>query len=122
VLLFDDRAVIWHRVPTARARFGYLRTRCYAEGLSKALVTRSVGTADGLASERAHVLKALPRGVARGLGAAARGDVAGLGRAGAIVTGLSVTAWGYLMGSLTATSPAADPEHVLVHDARGTGR
>ncbi|HEU5160523.1 MAG TPA: glycosyltransferase [Streptosporangiaceae bacterium] len=105
VLLFDDRAVIWHRVPMPRARFGYLRARCYAEGLSKALVTRSVGAADGLASERAHVLQALPRGVLRGLGAAARGDLGGLGRAGAIVAGLSVTAWGYLMGSLTATTP-----------------
>jgi glucosyl-dolichyl phosphate glucuronosyltransferase len=106
VLLFDDRAVIWHRVPAARARFAYLRSRCYAEGLSKALVTRSVGAAEGLASERAHVLKTLPRGVLRGLAAAGRGDVGGLGRAGAIVTGLSVTAWGYLIGSLTAATPA----------------
>ncbi|HZB32941.1 MAG TPA: glycosyltransferase [Streptosporangiaceae bacterium] len=107
VLLFDDRAVIWHRVPATRARFGYLRARCYAEGLSKALVTRSVGAGDGLASERAHVLKTLPRGVLRGLATAGRGDVGGLGRAGAIVTGLSVTAWGYLVGSLTAAAPAA---------------
>jgi glycosyltransferase involved in cell wall biosynthesis len=120
-LLFDDRAVIWHRVPTARARFGYLRTRCYAEGLSKALVTRSVGAADGLASERAHVLKALPRGVAGGLAAAASGDLGGLGRAGAIVTGLSVTAWGYLMGSLTATAPEPGREPALMPGTGETG-
>jgi len=126
VLLFDDRAVIWHRVPATRARFGYLRTRCYAEGLSKALVTRSVGTADGLASERAHVLRALPRGVLRGLAAAGGGDMSGLGRAGAIVTGLSVTAWGYLIGSLTATAAttttatAPNSDHVMVPEVEGT--
>ncbi|HEX6469842.1 MAG TPA: glycosyltransferase [Streptosporangiaceae bacterium] len=121
MLLFDADAVIWHRVPAARARFGYLRARCYAEGLSKALVTRSVGAADGLASERAHVLWALPRGVARGLADALRGDPAGVGRAGAIVTGLSVTAWGYLVGSLTATTPTAGHDPAMVIGAEGTG-
>ena len=54
VLLFDDRAVIWHRVPDARSRFSYFLTRCYAEGLSKALVTSNVGVADGLSAERSH--------------------------------------------------------------------
>lgn len=38
VLLMDDRAVIHHRVPAARERFPYFRSRSYAEGLSKALV------------------------------------------------------------------------------------
>ncbi|HEX2313978.1 MAG TPA: glycosyltransferase family 2 protein, partial [Thermomonospora sp.] len=36
-LVYDDTAVIWHRVPPERARFAYFRERCYAEGLSKAL-------------------------------------------------------------------------------------
>jgi glycosyltransferase involved in cell wall biosynthesis len=121
LLLFDDDAVIWHRVPVARARFGYLRARCYAEGLSKALVTRSVGAADGLASERAHALGALPRGVLRGLADGLHGDPGGLGRAGAIVTGLSVTAWGYLVGSLTATAATARHDHVRAFEAKGTG-
>ena len=38
-----DRAVIRHRVPAQRSTFRYFRRRCYAEGLSKAMVTRSVG-------------------------------------------------------------------------------
>ncbi|GAA0366487.1 glycosyltransferase [Actinoallomurus spadix] len=100
VLLFDDRAVIWHRVPGERARFAYFRTRCYAEGLSKAMVTRSVGVGDGLASERRHALVELPRGVGRGLRAACTGDPAGLGRAGAILAGLAFTMSGYAAGSL----------------------
>lgn len=94
VLLYDDRAVIWHRVPAERARFAYFRSRCYAEGLSKAMVTQSVGLGDGLASERAHALKTLPLGVLRHLGA---GEV---GKAGAIVAGLGFTVSGYAVGSL----------------------
>nr|WP_312881204.1 glycosyltransferase family 2 protein [Actinomadura alba] len=109
VLLFDDRAVIWHRVPPERARFGYFRARCYAEGLSKALVTRSVGAGDGLASERAHVLRALPRGAVRGLRDTVRGDLSGLGRSAAIVTGLSCTAFGYAAGSLGLGGGPRDP-------------
>jgi glucosyl-dolichyl phosphate glucuronosyltransferase len=103
VLLFDDRAVIWHRVPGERARFAYFRTRCYAEGLSKAMVTRSVGVGDGLASERRHALVELPRGVGRELRAAVTGDPAGLRRAGAIVAGLAITVSGYAAGSLGRT-------------------
>ena len=74
VLLFDNRAKIWHRVAAERARFAYYRSRCYAEGLSKAMVTRSVGANDGLSSERQYTTKTLPRGVVRGLGDALRGD------------------------------------------------
>jgi GT2 family glycosyltransferase len=100
VLLFDDRATIWHRVGAERSRFGYYRTRCYAEGLSKAMVTRSVGANDGLSSERHYTASTLPRGVARGLAETLRGDGTGLGRAGAIVAGLATVTAGYGVGVL----------------------
>ncbi|WP_217708108.1 glycosyltransferase family 2 protein [Nonomuraea rhodomycinica] len=99
VMLYEPRAVIGHKVSAQRERFAYFRSRCYAEGLSKALVTREVGTQDGLASERAHALKTLPLGALRGLGEAVRGDVGGLGRSVAIVVGLAWTTWGYVVGS-----------------------
>ncbi|WP_435611958.1 glycosyltransferase family 2 protein, partial [Streptomyces sp. bgisy159] len=67
VLLVDDRAVIHHKVPEGRERFRYFRTRTYAEGLSKALVARSVGAGKGLESERRYTTRVLPAGVARGL-------------------------------------------------------
>ncbi len=98
VLLFDNRAVIWHRVPDARSRFSYFLTRCYAEGLSKALVTSNVGVGDGLSAERSHAMRALPSGVRRGIADAARGDEAGLARAGAIVAGLAAAVAGYCAG------------------------
>ncbi|MGW3348114.1 glycosyltransferase family 2 protein [Nonomuraea rubra] len=100
VMLFEPRAVIGHKVSKQRERFAYFRSRCYAEGLSKALVTREVGTQDGLSSERAHAMKTLPLGALRGVGEALRGDVGGLGRAAAIVIGLAWTTWGYVVGSV----------------------
>jgi GT2 family glycosyltransferase len=100
VFLFDNRAMIWHLVPAERCRFAYFRSRCYAEGLSKALVTASVGAKDGLSAERRHTTRVLPLGVARGVADALRGDLPGLGRAGAIVAGVTATVAGYSAGAI----------------------
>lgn len=97
-VLYDPAARVEHRVPRSRQRVPYFLERCYAEGLSKALVSRLVGAVSGLSSERAYTLRVLPRGVIAGLRSAARGDLAGLGRAAAIVVGLGVTTLGYLVG------------------------
>ncbi|MEV8551906.1 glycosyltransferase family 2 protein [Streptomyces glaucescens] len=102
VLLIDDRAVVHHRVPAGRERFGYFRTRTYAEGLSKALVARSVGAGKGLESERRYAGRVLPAGVARGLRDALLARPGGAGRAGAIVAGVLAAAGGYAVGSVRA--------------------
>ncbi|MFJ9102912.1 glycosyltransferase [Streptomyces sp. NPDC102405] len=102
VLLIDDRAVIHHRVPEAREHFGYFRTRAYAEGLSKALVARSVGADKGLESERRYATRVLPAGVVRGLRDAALSRPGGAGRAGAIVAGVLTAAGGYVVGTVRA--------------------
>ncbi|GGX95416.1 glycosyl transferase family 2 [Streptomyces minutiscleroticus] len=107
VLLIDDRAVIHHRVPGARERFGYFRTRAYAEGLSKALVARSVGAAAGLSSERRYATRVLPAGVARGLRDALLARPGGAGRAGAIVAGVLAAAGGYAVGAVRARRSGA---------------
>jgi GT2 family glycosyltransferase len=101
VLLFDNQAKIWHRVGAERSRFAYYRSRCYAEGLSKAMVTRSVGASDGLSSERRYTTRTLPHGVVRGLADAFHGDRSGAGRAAAIVAGLATVTAGYTVGVLT---------------------
>lgn len=98
--LFDARAVIHHKVPAARSRFRYFRARCYAEGLSKARVTRSVGVGDGLAAERSYAAVTLRRGVARGVGQALCGDLSGLSRSAAITAGLLATTAGYAVGAV----------------------
>lgn len=107
VLLIDDRAVIHHRVPAARERFGYFRTRAYAEGLSKALVSRSVGADKGLESERRYTTRVLPAGVGRGLRDAVLARPGGAGRAGAIVAGVMAAAGGYVVGSVRARRAGA---------------
>jgi glucosyl-dolichyl phosphate glucuronosyltransferase len=101
ILLFDEQAVIWHRVRKDRCHFGYYRSRCYAEGLSKAMVTRSVGADDGLSSERRYASRTLPQGVARGLAGGLRGDVTGLAQAGAIAAGLAAVTAGYVTGTVS---------------------
>lgn len=106
VVLHVPDAIVSHAVPRERATWGYLLRRSWIEGRSKALVARSVGATSGLASERTYVARVLPRGVARGLRDAARGDGAGLLRAAAIVTSLTATAAGYAYGSATARALA----------------
>jgi glucosyl-dolichyl phosphate glucuronosyltransferase len=100
-LVIDDRAVIWHRVSDQRATLKYFLTRCYAEGISKAVVTSRVGSADGLSAERRQAFATLPAGVARNLADSLRGDPAGFALAAAIVAGLAATAAGYAAGRRT---------------------
>jgi len=98
ILLYDPAARVRHNISSGRTGAGYFRSRCYAEGLSKALVSRSVGAGDGLSSERAYVCGTLPRGVLDGVADVFRGDLFGLARAAAIVVGLAFTTMGYLVG------------------------
>ena len=112
-LLYEPRARVQHRVPARRARWSYFRARCYAEGLSKALVAQAVGAGDGLASERTYTVRTLPRAVIRGVADSLRGDPSALPRVGAIVAGLALTTAGYLMGTIAeprATPAKADHE------------
>jgi len=97
--IYDSKAVVLHRVPQKRSNFKYFLSRCYSEGLSKALVSRFTGARSGLNSEWKHVLKVLPLGVLKGFqDAILQGNVSGLGRAGAIISGLFFTIVGFLIG------------------------
>jgi GT2 family glycosyltransferase len=97
-LIMEHRAKVWHHVPGVRCQFSYFVARCYAEGLSKARVSASVGWKAGLSSERGYATRVLPLGAARGMADLFRGDIGGLRRAGAIVAGLCVTSGGYMAG------------------------
>lgn len=97
VFLCEPRARIHHRISPHRTSWRYFRSRCYAEGISKAAVARYVGAKDGLSSERAYTYRALPLGILRGVGdACLRLDLTGFLRAGAIILGLAMTTAGYL--------------------------
>jgi glycosyltransferase involved in cell wall biosynthesis len=103
VILHLPAAAVRHHVPARRATFRYFVERCYAEGLSKATISRLVGSASGLASERRYTTRVLPgaamRAVADGV---RRRELARAAQAPAIAVGLGVTAAGYAVGRLGA--------------------
>jgi glycosyltransferase involved in cell wall biosynthesis len=114
-LLYEPRARVFHRVSAQRAHWRYFLARCYYEGISKASVARMVGASDGLSTERAYALRTLPRGVLRGLtDALLHGDVGGLGRAFAIISGLMLTVLGYARGRF-ALRTAKHPDQLVDH-------
>lgn len=106
-IVFEPRAEVDHRVSDDRTGWAYLRRRSWSEGLSKAAVSKLVGSDDALSTERSYVAKILPAAVAREL---YRGRLAS---AAAVVTALGFTTAGYVRGKLPgATSgvhlPAAE--------------
>jgi glucosyl-dolichyl phosphate glucuronosyltransferase len=97
-LLYDPSAVVRHHIPFQRARWRYFRSRCYAEGLSKAAVSRLVGAEDALAAERTYVRRVLPRAVVGGLAGGGSDGQAGFRTAGTVLCGVAFTAYGYFCG------------------------
>lgn len=100
VLLHETAAAVRHHVPDQRATWSYFRARCYAEGLSKAMVSRLVGARDALETERRYVRSVLPRGIVRGLDPRRRRPSPGITSAAAILVGLVLTGAGYARGRL----------------------
>ena len=94
--IFEPKAVVHHWVPGSRSSWSYFRARCKAEGVSKARVARTVGRSAALSAEKLYTRRVLPAGIARNIRHGLAGDVAGFARAGAIATGLSITAFSFL--------------------------
>jgi len=101
-LLYEPAAVVHHRVTSERVAWAYFCSRCYAEGMSKAMVSRLVGARDALETERRYVRSVLPRAMARGLHRRRRDPALGITSAGAIMAGLLLTTTGYVRGRLAA--------------------
>jgi GT2 family glycosyltransferase len=87
-------ARVRHIVPAERATFRYFTRRCIAEGRSKAVVARRVGTSAATAAERTYVRRTLPLAIARSL---RRGRPA---RAAAVLAGLACTTAGFARSSV----------------------
>jgi glycosyltransferase involved in cell wall biosynthesis len=93
-LVYEPSARVLHLVPPDRLTFRYFSRRCWHEGLSKALVTRSVGSDQGLATERRYVTRTLPLALVD----SSREDAADLRRLFVIPFGVALTAMGYARG------------------------
>lgn len=108
VIVYEPTAVVNHRVPAARGTFRYFRSRCYAEGLSKAAIAKLVGSGSALSTERGYAVRTLGGGMARNVGSVVRGSgLAGLRRAAAIALGLAATTAGYVVGRVSVRPTAA---------------
>jgi glycosyltransferase involved in cell wall biosynthesis len=110
ILLYDPSAQVEHHVERKRKSAKYFAQRCWAEGLSKAEVTRRVGRSHALSTERDYTTHVLPRGIRRGLSESLRGDLWGAARSAAIITGLAVTSAGYCFGTLCGHSGVCGEE------------
>lgn len=111
--IFEPRAQVLHQVPANRKKFAYFRSRCYGEGISKALISRFIGAKDGTQSEWTYTLRTLPRGIVNGLADLLQGDFAGLLRALAIIAGLFITTLGFIVGNLSIAQVNANAVPVL---------
>ena len=118
ILLYEPAAAVRHRVSNQRATWSYLRSRCYAEGLSRAMVARLAGPDRVLASERAYVRSSVTRGIWRSLADAARGRLVGALAALALVVAVAAMATGYLVGTVTRRGSSADS--TVISNASGT--
>jgi cellulose synthase/poly-beta-1,6-N-acetylglucosamine synthase-like glycosyltransferase len=112
LIVLEPRAVVRHHVPGNRTRWAYFWRRCWAEGLSKASVSRLTDPRSALSSERSYPLRTLPRGAARGLADAVRHrGSGGAARALVIGAGLAITAAGYATGRAgRGATPHTEPE------------
>ena len=114
---FEPTARVHHYVPAERGTWRYLVRRCWAEGLSQARVAALAGRSSALSDERGYAMGTLPSAVVQALEEAVRrGRVTALGRAIAVMIGLSVTTGGFLVGHLMLRKNPADPE-ILMHDS-----
>ena len=104
-LRYEPAAVVHHRVTSERVAWAYFCSRCYAEGVSKAMVSRLVGARDALETERRYVRSVLPRAMARGLHPRRRDRTLGITSVGAIMAGLMLTTTGYVRGRLAVRWP-----------------
>ena len=99
IILYEPSSQVEHHMTQQRASLGYFVRRCWAEGISKAEVSRRVGRSRALSAERHYVLRVLPKGIWNGLRDSVGGDLWGAARSVAIVLGLAATAAGYCAGA-----------------------
>lgn len=105
VFLCEPHARIHHHISAQRSTWHYFRSRCYAEGFSKAVISNYVGTKDSLSSERMYTYRMLPLGILHGVkDTFTQLDQAGMLRAGSIIVGFVMTSIGYLVGTVSQSA------------------
>ena len=118
-------AVVHQWVPVSRLTWHYFWTRCWAEGLSKAAVSFLVGSDSGLAAERQHLVRSLPREFAQTVGALFAHPRTAASRLALIVVGTTCAAaglfWGRVAVRLTPIAFSSRDLSQLTEALRGEG-
>jgi GT2 family glycosyltransferase len=107
--LYEPAALVRHRVPASRGTWSYFVSRCYSEGVSKATVSGLAGASRASAAERSYLRSTIPRGIARYMVQAVRGQPGSLATMGALLVGVFVTGFGYAVGRVRAPAATATP-------------
>lgn len=103
IWIYEPSAVVFHRVSRARATFRYFVSRCWIEGKGKAALADIAGSSKALASERAYVLRVIPRGIAAGLRDSVKErTLAGVRRSGTLAVGVALVSMSYVANRLLA--------------------
>jgi glucosyl-dolichyl phosphate glucuronosyltransferase len=99
-VLYEPRAVVRHFVPAARTTWGYFWRRCFFVNRGKVEAFANMQDAAHLGAEVAFVIRTMTRDVPAELRQAIHGDLSGLGRAGAMIAGITLAGAGHLSGKL----------------------
>lgn len=103
-VVYEPTLRVEHAVSQDRTTVKYFARRCYAEGLSKALLSGISGSDSALSTETTYATTVLPKAIAReGIGMVLGGRPsrgASASRILATVMGLSLTVAGYLAGTI----------------------
>ena len=99
-IVFEPAAVVNHRVTPARTTWAYLRERAYSEGISKAAISRLVGSGAATETERSYLSRVVPRAVLTEVGGVVRGRSSGISGVAGIVLAVAATGFGFLRGKL----------------------
>ncbi|GLW99713.1 glycosyltransferase family 2 protein [Microtetraspora sp. NBRC 16547] len=121
VLLHEPSAVVRHHVPGDRTTMSYFRARCYAEGLSKAAVTRLAGAGKALSSERSYLRSTIPKALLRPLIPAPTARLRDLAAIPAVLTGVGATGLGFVWGRVRAPAGAWEEPGAVSRVSRVTG-
>lgn len=108
-VVYEPRARVRHRVTEARCTWRYLRSRSFAEGLSKAAVAARAGGEAATSVERDYVRRVLLAAVLRDLLRGLRGERRAWTSALGVVVSLFYAALGYVRGRLRHRRPVAGP-------------
>lgn len=95
-VIYEPEAIVHHHVDNVRATWSYFIRRCFAEGYSKAHVSRMAGASAALSAEKGYVAKTLLTAARREIvNAISKGDHSAVARLIASALGLTCTCAGY---------------------------